>query len=135
MEAALATGSVKISEALSLLCHCFVRFTSFFCILCSVLDSPHFVVGGNGPGEFFVGSCQDSSGTSVLRAFPHVSTQFVFKSFTFQNFRIGLDSILMSCLSCVSARHFWRQHHHLPCSTAFVHIATSTRCPTLSARR
>ena len=102
--------------------HCSVRFTSFFCILCSVLDSPHFVVGGSGPGEFFVGSCQDSSGTFVLRTFP-------------QNFRIGLDSILMSCLSCVSARHFWRQHHHLPCSTAFVHIATSTRCPTLSARR
>lgn len=66
--------------------HGFVRFTSFFCILCSVLDSPHFVVGGSGPGEFFVGSCQDSSGTSVLRAFPHVSTQFVYINIHIQIF-------------------------------------------------
>lgn len=66
--------------------HGFVRFTSFFCILCSVLDSPHFVVGGSGPGEVFVGSCQDSSGTSVLRAFPHVSTQFVYINIHIQIF-------------------------------------------------
>ena len=112
--------------------HCFVRFTSFFCILFSVLDSSHFVVGGGGPGEFFVGSCQNSSGTWVLIAFPHVSTQFVFKSFTFQNFRIGLElSIVMSCLSCVFCKAFLEATpplalQHRFCAHRYIHKMSNT---------